>query len=459
MQPTRHAVAVTALALGLGGFSLLLDDSRYLIGTVALVAWALGEQYRLYLVTNDFTARASVEQIPEYTAVMVGDEIRVTLSIELPEGAKLPIMVEHGLPSATRCDHDLFIRCERGTEGNTTAAPVSWPVAGRHTFEPAQCTIQSTLARQPVQFGLEPSVTVAATGPRDIYVGAGGRQLAAGYGEHLAGQIGHGIEPAELRAYVPGDDQRRIDWNATARLADLYVREFEVETDRRTTMIFDTRTRPSALEDLRTVALGLTESVNRINDPLGFTSVHEGGIAHRIPPGTSRATMQAIRESIMRMEHTPSDDARSERTRSLADRQRLARGILGADTSFSRRLQPFFSDSTHLSVPKEPLTRAVRTALQAEGGTNLTVIFTDDTNRAELRDSVQIAGRPGKAVLVVTAPAALYDRTNLEKAYRTYVDFETFRRDLDRLPRVRAIEVGPRDRIDEVLSTARREPA
>lgn len=37
---------------------------------------------------------------------------------------------------------------------------------------------------------------------------------------------GSGIELSNLREYIPGDDTRSIDWNATARLAKPFVREF-----------------------------------------------------------------------------------------------------------------------------------------------------------------------------------------------------------------------------------------
>ena len=36
---------------------------------------------------------------------------------------------------------------------------------------------------------------------------------------------GHGSEPGDARAYVEGDDVRRIDWNVTARMAQPHVRD------------------------------------------------------------------------------------------------------------------------------------------------------------------------------------------------------------------------------------------
>ena len=43
-------------------------------------------------------------------------------------------------------------------------------------------------------------------------------------GEHLTPQTGQGTELAMIRPYHPGDDVRHIDWNATARLQEAYVR-------------------------------------------------------------------------------------------------------------------------------------------------------------------------------------------------------------------------------------------
>lgn len=52
-------------------------------------------------------------------------------------------------------------------------------------------------------------------------------------GRHRAHIAGQGIEFAGIRAYVPGDDVRTIDWKVTARRSEPYVREY-VE-DRETT--------------------------------------------------------------------------------------------------------------------------------------------------------------------------------------------------------------------------------
>lgn len=51
---------------------------------------------------------------------------------------------------------------------------------------------------------------------------------------------GQGTEFDSLREYVPGDDVRSIDWRATARAADVMVRTWRPERDRRVVLVLDT---------------------------------------------------------------------------------------------------------------------------------------------------------------------------------------------------------------------------
>ena len=56
----------------------------------------------------------------------------------------------------------------------------------------------------------------------------------------LARQRGQGTEFDSLREYVVGDDVRSIDWRATARRADVVVRTWRPERDRRVLVVLDT---------------------------------------------------------------------------------------------------------------------------------------------------------------------------------------------------------------------------
>lgn len=67
----------------------------------------------------------------------------------------------------------------------------------------------------------------------------------------LARTRGQGTEFDSLREYVVGDDVRSVDWRATARRADVVVRTWRPERDRRVLMVLDTgRTSAGRVKDV-----------------------------------------------------------------------------------------------------------------------------------------------------------------------------------------------------------------
>ena len=58
-------------------------------------------------------------------------------------------------------------------------------------------------------------------------------------GGHRSPVLASGVEFADHRAYVPGDDFRRIDWKAFARHGQLTLRQFEEERDARVYVMLD----------------------------------------------------------------------------------------------------------------------------------------------------------------------------------------------------------------------------
>ncbi|MFC1664151.1 DUF58 domain-containing protein [Pseudomonadota bacterium] len=58
-------------------------------------------------------------------------------------------------------------------------------------------------------------------------------------GLHRSPMLGLSTDFAEHRAYMPGDDVRRIDWRVYARTDRLYVKEFEADTNANLNIVLD----------------------------------------------------------------------------------------------------------------------------------------------------------------------------------------------------------------------------
>jgi uncharacterized protein (DUF58 family) len=72
----------------------------------------------------------------------------------------------------------------------------------------------------------------------DIQIGRKMEGLLAG--DYRSAVLGAGTELAQVRAYVPGDDVRRIDWNVTARTGEPHVRVHLAERVLVTWLVLDT---------------------------------------------------------------------------------------------------------------------------------------------------------------------------------------------------------------------------
>ena len=67
------------------------------------------------------------------------------------------------------------------------------------------------------------------------------RHLVEGFlsGLHRSPFFGQSIEFVQHREYVPGDDIRRIDWKAWSKTDKYYIKQYEEETNLRTTILVD----------------------------------------------------------------------------------------------------------------------------------------------------------------------------------------------------------------------------
>jgi len=488
MHATRRAWGVAATAALLAALAVVFERPLLLFAGATVGAWLLAHQYLFVRRAGRLHDDLTVEQSLAPSRVATDDPTTVTLSLSIPGGSPLSISARGRHPVAGRAVEDAppTATLERGGASASTTFGVTVPVAGLHTVrQPVlQLTDGHGLFVETIERGPTPQVTVAPRAPRNVHVGAGGQFIAVAYGEHKAGRLGSGLEPAEVREYIAGDEAKRIDWKATARLNTAHVREFEVETDRTTVLLVDHRAATGTgregqrvLDYLREVALTYLESGRRLDDRIGCYTVGDEGLTRAEAPSADLDTYTTIRDLLTGLDPTtasrdgdstpgtgtrPVHAERGARTPAAARRDAVR--LSDDDSPFATTLRPFFeaADPYVERIEGDPLFAAARSRLTRLRGSTWTVILTDDSNRAELRETVKLARRGDDHVLVFLAPRVLYEpdgMTDLETAYDRYLDFEEFRRTLASLDRVEVFEVAPGDRIGALLSRRRRRRA
>lgn len=474
MRPTRRYWTTAGFALVLAVGAVGFQRPVLLVGSAGLGAWLLARQVLFVRAATRLDEALTVEQAVTPERVATDEDVHVTLSATLETAVPLAVRVTAEPPiqatGSTAADRTLTLF--PGEREATTTFTVSVPVAGTVEFDPPTVTfrdpagyVQETLAR-----GSTPTLPVEPRAPRTLHIGAGGDEIAAAFGEHRAGRLGPGLDPVELRQYVPGDAANRIDWKATARLNHPYVREYEAETDRTTVLLVDHRAvmqqgpaGETKLDYAREVALAFLNSARELDDPLGCYTVGDEGLTGRIRPEASANQYATIRRHLLALAPTAAADtpaAGQPPVRTPAAARTAASRLAGDTSPFATTLQPYFAEAaTYVQrIETKPLFGTARTALTRLRGSLWTVVLTDDTNRAELRETVKLARRGDDNVLVFLTPRVLFEPgglADLDAAYDRYLDFEQYRLSLVRLDRVAAFEVGPGDRLGALLDAAR----
>jgi len=119
-------------------------------------------------------------------------------------------------------------------------------------------------------------------------------------GKHGSRLRGRGLDFDEIRAYMPGDDIRTMDWRVTARLREPHIRVYNEERDRpgilvvdqRATMFFGSVAEMKSVTAAKLAALGawrILEQDDRVGAVIfGDTEIRE------VRPRRSRRTVMQI---------------------------------------------------------------------------------------------------------------------------------------------------------------------
>ena len=120
-------------------------------------------------------------------------------------------------------------------------------------------------------------------------------------GHHRSPHRGSSVEFAEYRAYVPGDDLRRLDWRVLGRTDRYYMKEFEADTNLRCCLLLDAsasmgfagKNSPSKFAFARQLAASLAYLAVQQGDAAGLYCLGENA-PPELPPRRNPAHLQEI---------------------------------------------------------------------------------------------------------------------------------------------------------------------
>jgi uncharacterized protein (DUF58 family) len=160
------------------------------------------------------------------------------------------------------------------------------------------------------------------------------RNVVEGFlsGLHRSPYFGQSVEFAQHREYAPGDDIRRIDWKVWSKTDRYYIKQYEEETNLRTTVLVDLSESMqfgshalSKYEYACRIAASLSYLLIRQQDSVGLITF-DNAIRSTIPPSSKQIHLQAILSALDIQKPAKKTDMQSLLTK-VADQQ-TRRGLI-----------------------------------------------------------------------------------------------------------------------------------
>ncbi|AFM14994.1 hypothetical protein Mycch_0168 [Mycolicibacterium chubuense NBB4] len=218
-----------------------------------------------------------------------------------------PAVVVHARPAVQRCFESEQVRVSVWADLDTGTGTVDGDVIGLECTAPVGMELEivetepvSTVAVAATRWGRYPVLaTVRVLGRGGLLEGAGTVEAAEVFvfpvappqstplpridlldrlGTHLTRHIGPGVEYADIRPYVPGDQLRTVNWPVSARRGTLHITERLTDRAADVVVLFDTYPQPpgpatAATERTARGAAQVVQSALRYGDRAGLVAL------------------------------------------------------------------------------------------------------------------------------------------------------------------------------------------
>jgi uncharacterized protein (DUF58 family) len=303
VTPRLTPLALSVVSLAACGLVLAIFSGRPEL-VVAVVPLVLGLFRRARsLASGDWRiARAlSADQAFE------GERVVVTITVSaggpvpllelfepLPPSLRLAAGSNHGFFTLTR-ERDVQwsyeVECRR--RGRASLGVVHarlWDRAGLHAVE------STTRASAPLR--VYPRRIPLRRLPRP-------RRTQASVGNYVASSVGQGLEPGDIREFVPGDRIRHVNWRASLRFRKLFVTQYHQERNADVILMLDTLSEVGAapettLDASVRAAASLAGAYLARKDRVGL--IEYGGPFRWVRPGSGRGQRARLLEALLRAE-------------------------------------------------------------------------------------------------------------------------------------------------------------
>lgn len=238
MRPTRRAILLAALGLGVALLPILVSDRLWPLWPVYLGGMALALGIDALAAPRKRDVSFSLD-LPN--TLYIGEEDEARLTVKIPSRRRVPVTVAVDL--SDRLEPQPLLRARASREGAELRVRLVPTRRGRVMVERAWVRyagplgLMSQVVREDLkrQAAVVPNIQpVKAAALRFLT----DREFRAGL--KIERYTGDGTEFESLKEHVRGDDHRSIDWKSSARHRKLVNRQFRAERNHQVILAIDT---------------------------------------------------------------------------------------------------------------------------------------------------------------------------------------------------------------------------
>ena len=225
----------------------------------------------------------------------------------------------------------------------------------------------------------------------------------------------------ETREYQLGDELRRVDWKATARLQKLMVKDYYMEGTSAIHVIYDaTAQDPVEKDQLATTLINMALSAAKQETPTALTIHDQKQIKlHTKPSNPQQILKIALKHAL---ETTKTQTQTIFELIEPTTRSKIKHILKHIDTelqNLKKFLEAELQALQHVTL-KQPYKTLTKILYETPENTNHTIITTLNTNIPALLEFAENAKTKNQKVTIIQPTQPWLHQKTLEKAYKTY---------------------------------------
>ncbi len=298
MRATPLAAAVASVMAWLLLLGVLVDRAELFVAAIPLAVGLLGVAARTGAQRFELRQQVSSARVGEGDRIVVSVGVAATDPIPMMEIlAALPPLI---VPAGNR--NRAVLKVEPGRQDGWSFA-IRCPARGHfdlgtlhvRLWDRSGMAVCESRHAVPLPISVFPQIAMIRQAPQPV-------QTRFSFGNYISPRLGEGIEPGEIRPFLPGDRTRRINWRASLRRQQLYVTQYHEERNADIVLLLDALcdigARPYSTLDLSVRAMAaLAHAYVARKDRVGL--VEFGGYLRWINPATGQRQYEALIEGML----------------------------------------------------------------------------------------------------------------------------------------------------------------